>query len=192
VLILGTPGTHFGVFGVFPEAQKIVLADRQLEAEPREFALHVLVAVSGGENAAFGIALLHRDLFQRLLCLAQFCVHLRQSGLCLAHLMFEPQDFSVESPQLALHAERTGFIRAPAGDHPALVASAVRRDESELRIVARERLGGRCAVRQIGRPQARKKLLGGGAERIAEAHQLVEAGDYAVFHAEVDDGLVLG
>jgi hypothetical protein len=147
VLILRTPGTHFGVFGVFPEAQKIVLANGQLEAEPSEFALHVLMAVSSGENATFGIALLRRDLFPRLLRLAQFCVYLCQSSLRLAHLMFELQDFSVESPQLALHAERTGFIRAPSGDHPALVASAVRRDESELRIVARERLGGRCAIR---------------------------------------------
>ena len=61
--------------------------------------------------------------------------------------MFELHNFRVESAQFALHAERPGFIRASAGDHPALIASAVRRDESELRIVARELLRGGGAIR---------------------------------------------
>src|ERR1700722_7832886 len=147
MLILRTLGTLFRVFGIFPEAQEIVLADGQLEAEPSEFALHVLVAVSSGEYATFGIALLRRDLFQRLLRLAELRVHLCQSGLRLAHLPFKLRDFSVQSTQLALHPERTRFIRASTGDHAALVAGAVRRDEGELGIVARERLGGRCTVR---------------------------------------------
>ena len=121
------------------------------------------------ENAALGIALLERDLFERLRCFAQFGVHLRQRGLRFTHFVVKPQDIGVESAKFALHAERACFIGAAASDHAALVASAVGSDESKLRIVARERLGGGCTVRQIGRTQTRKKLLGCGAQGIAEA-----------------------
>ncbi len=169
VLIHRAFGTHSCVFGVFAKAQKFVLADGEFEAEPRQFALHVLVTMRRGENAALGIALLKRDLFERLLCFAEFRVHLRQRGLRFAHFVFELQDIGVESAEFALHAERAGFIGAAARDHAALIASAVGCNESELRIVACECFSGRGAVRQISRPQPRKKLFGGGAQGIAEA-----------------------
>src|SRR5271155_1852323 len=98
--------------------------------------------MSSGKDAALGVALLRRNLFQRLLSFAQFRAHLRQRRLRFARLMLELQDFSIESAQFALHAERSGFIRAPAGDHATLIASAVRRDESVLRVVARKLFSG--------------------------------------------------
>src|SRR6266446_4180914 len=36
------------------------------------------------------------------------------------------------------------------------------------------------------------ELFGGGAQRVAEFHELVEAGNYAVFGAEIYDGLIFG
>ena len=131
------------------------MANGQLETEPGEFALHVLVTVRGGEDATLGIALLDSNLFERLLCFTKFCVYLRQRGLRLVHFVFELQDFGVKSAQLALHAERTRFIRAAASNHAALIACAVGCDESELGIVARQSLGGGRAIRQIARAQPR-------------------------------------
>ncbi len=192
VLILRTLGAHSCVFRIFPEAQKLVLANGEFEAKPRQFALHVLVTMRGGEDAALGVALLRRDLFERLLCFAKIGVHLRERSLRIAHLVLKPQDLAIEGAEFALHAERAGFIGAAAGNHASLVAGTVRRDESELGIIARQRFRGRSAVGQISRAKPRKKLFCGSAKRIAEADQLVQARDHAVFDAEIDDGLVLG
>src|SRR5580698_6528345 len=106
--------------------------------------------------------------------------------------MLKAQDIGVESAQFTLHAERACFIGAATGDHTALVASAVWGDESKLRIVARKCLRGGGTGGQIGGTQAREELLGGCAQRIAEANEFVESRDHAVFDVEVNDGLVLG
>ncbi len=146
VLIFCALGTQSCVFRLLAEAQKLVLTNGQLEAEARQFALHVLVTVRCGEDAALGIALLSRNLFERGLGFAQFRRHLGKFGLRIAHLLLEMENVGVKRTQFALHPERARFIGASAGDHSALIASAVRSDERKLRIVARQLFSGGRAV----------------------------------------------
>jgi len=103
---------------------------------------------------------------------------------------FQRRHVGIESAQLALHNQRSRLVGAAAGDHAPLVAGAIRREESKLRIVTRELLGGARAVGQIGGAQPGQKLLGRGAQGIAKLHQLVESRHYAFIRAEVHDRFV--
>src|SRR5216684_7890915 len=171
---------------------KLALANGKFQTKTCKFALYVTVTVRGGDDFALDFTLLRVDFFKRFFSGQQLGGNRLERGLLLAHLVLELEDFCIESAKLALHAQGTDLIRAAASDHAALVASAVGRDEGILRIVPRHlfRRGG--AVRQIRGAQPRQELLGRGAQRIAEFHELIEARDDAVFRAEIDDGLVFG
>src|SRR5207248_11272562 len=109
----------------------------------------------------------------------------------VAHTSFQRCDLRSEGAKFAFHSERAGFIGPAAGDHAALVSGAVRRDESVLRIFAREFFRADRVVGEIRGAQPRQKLFRGWAERIAEFDELVEASVNTVFGAEGNDGLVL-
>ena len=118
-------------------AREIVLANRQFEAEARQFALRLLVACVARETSrsasrclsvaassdCFGVA---KSAAMRVQCPPAFS----------AISCFELRNFGVERAQFALHSERAGFVRAATGDHAALVAGAVGRHERVLRIFA--------------------------------------------------------
>ncbi len=106
--------------------------------------------------------------------------------------MLELHYFGVQSAQFALHAQRANFIGAATSYHAALVASAVGRDKGILRILTRQFFRRRRAVCQIRGAQPRQKLFRRRTKRISELHKLVEPRDDAVFHAEINNGIVLG
>jgi hypothetical protein len=93
--------------------------------------------------------------------------------LHFGHARFEGHDFGVKRTQFALHAERAGFIGAAASDHTALIAGAVRRYKSVLRIFTRKFLGRDGAVGEIRAAQPGEKLFCGRTERIAEFDEFV-------------------
>ena len=94
------------------------------------------MAMHGGNGFAFCFALFFVDLRERLFRRAQLSDSSLKCCLLFAHLAFELQDFRVQRAQFALHAERTHFVRAASCDHAALIASAIGRNESVLRVFA--------------------------------------------------------
>ena len=175
----------------FPHARQLTLANRQLCSQPRQFRLHVAVAVLRGNHFALRVALLRIDFFQRLFRRAQLGGHRLQRRLLLAHLVFELKHFGIQRAQFALHAQWSRFVRAPAGYHAPLVARALRRDERVLRIVLRQLFRGCCAVRQIRRAQPRQELLRRRSQRIAEFYQLVHPRNHAVSRVDVRNRFIL-
>ena len=105
--------------------------------------------------------------------------------------MLELHHFGVQGAKLALHSQRPGFVGASAGDHAALVTSAVRSDESELRIVTSKPFRGAGVIGQVSSFETRQKLFGSRAQGIAKFNQLVEAGDDTILDAEIYDWLVI-
>ena len=118
------------------------------------------MAVLHGDRLALHVALRRADLFQRLFGCAQLRGRRCQRSLLFVHPVFEPQQFGIQRPQFALHAKRPRLARTPAGDHTALIARPVRRDERVLRILPRQFFRGRRAVGQIRRAQPRQELFG--------------------------------
>ena len=109
----------------------------------------------GRKHVALGGMLLRRNFLQGLLRRAKVSRKGIEHSTRLLRAEFERRNFRVQRPQFTLHAERTRFVRAPAGNHTALVASSVRRNESKLRIVARQFLSSRAAVGQVSGLQPR-------------------------------------
>src|SRR6266849_4249818 len=136
VLVPGALGALPCGLHVRANTRKLALATGKFQTKTRKLALHVTVSVRGGDDFALDFALLRVDFFKRFFSGQQLGGNRFERGLLLAHLTFELEDFCIESAKLTLHSEWANFIRAAAGDHAALVASAVGRDEGVMRIVA--------------------------------------------------------
>src|SRR5260370_15640388 len=124
------------ILRVLADAREFVLADSEFQPETTQFALHLAVAVHGGEGFALRFTLLLVDFGKRLLRQAQLGSDGFDRGLLLAHFMREPHHLCVQGPQFTLHAQRPDLIGAATCYHAALVAGAIGSDEGVLRIFA--------------------------------------------------------
>ncbi len=118
-------------------------------------------------------------LFQFAFDTALIFLRARQVGLRFRSEAFEANDFGFVHPQFAFQSERAGFAGTAAGDHAAVVARAVERDEILLRIFASQFFGLGGGFDQISAFEFGQELLGRGAKRVAEFDEAVEARDDA-------------
>ena len=103
--------------------------------------------------------------------------------LLLSHAI-QPHRFRFVLAQFALQRQRPRFALASAGNHSAVIASAIRRQKIAVRIFVRHCLGAAPRFHQVCRTKSRQKMLCRRAERVAEIHQPVQPRDHARSHRQ--------
>jgi len=126
---------------------QFALAKRQLQSQPRQFRLRLLVPMLRRINLAFRNLLLRAHFLQRQLSRTEIRNQRLQRSTSLFAALLQLRDLPVQRPQFPLHPQRSRLIRPSAGYHAPLVTSSIRRHKRVLRIFTRQLFRRRRAVR---------------------------------------------
>ena len=89
-------------------------------------------------------------------------------ALLLGGRLIEPRGFGFVLAKFALEGERAGFALAAAGNHAAVIAGAIGRQEITVRIVAGHLLGDGRRFDEIGGAKLLEEIFRRRPERLAE------------------------
>src|SRR6516162_6275320 len=117
----GALGTLLRLGNVAPQLLELALANGELQAEPGQLALRLLMPMSQADDFALRVALPGGDVLERCLGFEHFRRDTFHCSLHIGHARFERRYSGVERAEFAFHAEGASFIRTSAGDHAALI-----------------------------------------------------------------------